>query len=62
MRRLLGLPPRASAGQMLLTLAVRSFQETRRVPIYSLMSRIDGSLNFVISSLNCSDAFFMLGL
>ena len=59
MRRLLGLPPWASASQMFVTLGVRSFQETYRVLIYSLMIRIDSSLNSVISSLSCSDAFLM---
>ena len=56
MRRLLGLPPWASASQMFATLCVRSFQETHRVLTYSLMKRVDVSLNSVMSVLRSSDA------
>ena len=59
MRKFLGLPLWVSTSHMFVTLVVQCFQETYLVLIYSILIRIGGSLNSVISSLSCSDAFFM---
>ena len=56
MRKLLGLPPWERASPMFFNLNVRSFQATYRVLTYSLLCRLDTSLNGVICSIRRSDA------
>ena len=59
LRRLLHLPPWASASNMFATLNVRSHQEIVRFASFGLCTRIDLSTNELLHTLNHSDASVM---